>query len=182
VWQAIHLRRRPVKIRNEDDLRNWSFAVTPPASIPQLRTLYAFHCRYSDANTGRRCNVILSARKGIRRHYIQVHGREGTTLISKGIRAGHTLRHLKAQDHLWEPNVVCQRLTLTGNGSSLWRIALPESTHDRDILPIAPQSSGIVEDLASFVIDDEESLILGGSIPSRTVRTQLRLDAAITIL
>jgi hypothetical protein len=71
-----------------------------------------------------------------------VHGRDGTTLTSKGIRPSHNLRHLKAQDDLWEPNVVCQRLTLTGNGSRLWRVAVTESTCDQQILPIAPPSSG----------------------------------------
>jgi hypothetical protein len=46
AWQALHLWSRPVKLRNEDDLRDWSFPVTLPAPIPQLRTLYAFHCRH----------------------------------------------------------------------------------------------------------------------------------------
>jgi hypothetical protein len=144
AWQDLHLWKRPVKLRNEDDLRDWSFPVPLLAPIPQLRTLYAFHCRYSDPNTGQRCNMILSARIGIRRHYIQVHGRDGTTLTSKGIRPSHNLRHLKDQDDLWEPNVVCQRLTLTGNGSRLWRVAVTESTCDQQILPITTQSSGII--------------------------------------
>jgi hypothetical protein len=144
AWRALYLWSRPVKLRNEDDLRDWSFPVPLLAPIPQLRTLYAFHCRYSDPNTGQRCNIILSARIGIRRHYIQVHGRDGSTLTSKGIRPSHNLRHLTAQNDLWEPNVVCQRLTLTGNGSRLWRVAVTESTCDQQTLPIAPQSSGII--------------------------------------
>jgi hypothetical protein len=53
---------------------------------------------------------------------------------------------LKAQDDLWETNVVCQRLTLTGNGSSLWRVALPKSTYDQPILLITPHSPGINKD------------------------------------
>jgi hypothetical protein len=28
AWQALHLRSRPVRLRNEDDLRNWSLPVT----------------------------------------------------------------------------------------------------------------------------------------------------------
>jgi hypothetical protein len=40
--QALYPRSRPVKLRNEDDLRNWSFPVPHPAPIPQHRTLYVF--------------------------------------------------------------------------------------------------------------------------------------------
>jgi hypothetical protein len=43
--------------------------------------------------------------------------------------------------------VVCQRLTLTGNGSSLWRVTLPKSNYDQQILPISPHSPGIHGDL-----------------------------------
>lgn len=100
AWQALYLSSRPIQLRNEDDLRNWSLPVTHPAPIPQLRTLYAFYCRHTNPNTGQRCNVILSARKGIRRHYIQAHGRDGTTLASKGTRPGRNSRYLKAQDDL----------------------------------------------------------------------------------
>ncbi|EOA83669.1 uncharacterized protein SETTUDRAFT_48009 [Exserohilum turcica Et28A] len=55
-----------------------------------------------------------------------------------------TARHLKTPEDLWEPNVVCQRLTLTGNGSSLWRVALSESTCDQPLLPAALRSSEVI--------------------------------------
>jgi hypothetical protein len=42
AWQALCLRSRPFKLRNEDDLRNWSFLVLLPATIPQSRIPYAF--------------------------------------------------------------------------------------------------------------------------------------------
>ena len=144
AWKALHLSSRPVKIRNEDDLRNWSSPFVLPAPIPQLRTVYAFHCRYLDPSTGQRCHVIQSARKAIQRHYIHAHGRDGTTLGSKGAKCGRRARHLKTPEDLWEPNVVCQRLTLTGNGSSLWRVALSESTCDQPLLPAALRSSEVI--------------------------------------
>jgi hypothetical protein len=43
--------------------------------------------------------------------------------------------------------VVCQRLTLTGNGSSLWRVTLPKSNYDQPILQITPHNPGIHGDL-----------------------------------
>jgi hypothetical protein len=74
---------------------------------------------------------------------MQAHGREGTALANTSAQAGRNFRHLKSQGDLWETNVVCQRLTLTGNGSSLWRVTLPKSNYDQPILPITPHSPGI---------------------------------------
>ncbi|KAF2726601.1 hypothetical protein EJ04DRAFT_530134 [Polyplosphaeria fusca] len=123
AYTAVYLPTRPLLVRNEQELQNWTPTAQESLLVPTLPIYYAVHCTYNLPD-GSRCPKIImddgKRQRNMRDHCRKVHHWQCTTKRGGQSQLDRMRRKQgrEGEEMPWERGVPCQRLTDTGVGKA----------------------------------------------------------------